>query len=199
MNELELSQEQYRILGIYRFGRSASDTKKVHHFGWTKGVTEQDSNQVRGSSNPNVDGCLHQTASQRYSKKYRILGIAIFGNHKQVRCSPVNLGRTLTNCQTISVEVIMTYRKRKGSDTWHWCTNCSNWPTSDYDVTYSKPSSGELCDQCKAKEKANECRTSQRIPLPSCCDLAKGTESEADESPSTERGWALFFLRTAGL
>jgi len=81
-NELELSQEQYRILGIYRFGRSASDTKKVHHFGWTKGVTEQDSNQVRGSSNPNVDGCLHQTASQRYSKKYRILGIAIFGNHK---------------------------------------------------------------------------------------------------------------------
>ena len=47
----------------------------------------------------------------------------------------------------------MEYRKKKWSDTWHWCKNCSNWPTSDYDVRYTKPTSGELCNQCKSKEK----------------------------------------------
>ncbi len=53
----------------------------------------------------------------------------------------------------------MPYRKKKDSDTWHWCRNCSNWPTSDYDERYSKPESGsgELCDQCLAKDKANNC------------------------------------------
>ena len=49
------------------------------------------------------------------------------------------------------------YRRKKGSDTWHWCSNCSNWPKSDYDSKPSKPSSGELCDQCLAKDKAGNC------------------------------------------
>ena len=38
-----------------------------------------------------------------------------------------------------------TYRKKKWSDTWHWCSNCNNWPTSDYEERYIKPTSGELC------------------------------------------------------
>lgn len=50
-----------------------------------------------------------------------------------------------------------TYRRRKGSDTWHFCSNCSNWPTSDYDTSYSKPTSGEFCDQCLAKRKDGNC------------------------------------------
>lgn len=50
------------------------------------------------------------------------------------------------------------YRRKKDSDTWHWCKNCSNWPTSDYEERYAKPTSGELCDQCKAKERKGECR-----------------------------------------
>lgn len=51
------------------------------------------------------------------------------------------------------------YRKKKGSDTWHWCTNCSNWPKYDYDEREfdKRPTSGELCDQCLAKEKDNKC------------------------------------------
>ena len=49
------------------------------------------------------------------------------------------------------------YRKKKGSDTWHFCSNCSNWPTSNYDSSSTKPTNGELCDQCKAKEKAGTC------------------------------------------
>lgn len=52
----------------------------------------------------------------------------------------------------------MEYRRRKGKDTWHWCQNCSNWPTSDYDVRYTKPTSGELDNECLAKDKAGTCR-----------------------------------------
>lgn len=53
----------------------------------------------------------------------------------------------------------MAYRRRKTSDTWHWCTNCSNWPAKAESVeSATKPSSGELCDECKAKQKAGTCR-----------------------------------------
>jgi hypothetical protein len=50
-----------------------------------------------------------------------------------------------------------SYRRRKGHDTWHFCSNCSNWPTSDYEVSYSKPTNGELCNECKAKRDAGNC------------------------------------------
>jgi len=50
------------------------------------------------------------------------------------------------------------YRKRKDRDTWHWCKNCFNWPTSSYESRYSKPSSGELCNECKAKDERGECK-----------------------------------------
>ena len=51
------------------------------------------------------------------------------------------------------------YRKRKGSDTWHWCRNCSNWPRENYEVSRIKPTTGELDNECKAKEKAGSCNT----------------------------------------
>ncbi len=49
------------------------------------------------------------------------------------------------------------YRKRNNKDTWHWCKNCSLWPTSDYKEVTRKPTSGEPCIQCKAKEKRGDC------------------------------------------
>lgn len=49
-------------------------------------------------------------------------------------------------------------RRKSGSDTWHFCTNCTLWPTSDYDTSSSKPTSGEFCNQCRAKETAGDCR-----------------------------------------
>jgi hypothetical protein len=49
------------------------------------------------------------------------------------------------------------YRKRRGKDTWHWCSNCTNYPTSDYDSSPTKPSSGELCNECQSKQKAGNC------------------------------------------
>ncbi len=51
------------------------------------------------------------------------------------------------------------YRRRKNSDTWHWCTNCSNWPTRDY-VTWrgeGRPPHGELDNNCKSLEKHRDC------------------------------------------
>lgn len=52
----------------------------------------------------------------------------------------------------------MAYRRRKNSDTWHFCRNCSNWPTSDYVEQQAKPSSGELDNECLAKQEAGACR-----------------------------------------
>lgn len=53
------------------------------------------------------------------------------------------------------------YRKRKGSDVWHWCKNCRDWPTANYEsvVTDKRPTSGELDNECLSKEKAKTCTT----------------------------------------
>lgn len=44
-------------------------------------------------------------------------------------------------------------RKKRGTDTVHFCSNCSNWPTSDYTET----SNGDQCNECKAKKAAGNC------------------------------------------
>ncbi len=50
------------------------------------------------------------------------------------------------------------FRRKNGSDTWHFCTNCQHWPTSDYQShTGGTPSTGELCDECKGKERNGNC------------------------------------------
>jgi hypothetical protein len=53
------------------------------------------------------------------------------------------------------------YRKKKTFDSWHFCTNCSRWPTYDYDQKEvpagQRPSGGELCDECLGKEKNGTC------------------------------------------
>lgn len=51
----------------------------------------------------------------------------------------------------------MAYRKKRGSDTWHWCRNCNGWPTSDYAEQQAKPTNGEFCNECKAKESKGQC------------------------------------------
>ncbi len=51
----------------------------------------------------------------------------------------------------------MAYRKRNGSDTWHWCQNCSNWPKKDFKEQATKPSGGDQCNECKSKQKSGNC------------------------------------------
>ena len=48
------------------------------------------------------------------------------------------------------------YRRRRGHATWHWCKNCSSWPTSDYEEM-TGVNRGELCSECSAKEMAGSC------------------------------------------
>ena len=48
------------------------------------------------------------------------------------------------------------YRRCVGHDTWHWCRSCSSWPTSDYEEEIGV-NSGELCNECRAKEMAGSC------------------------------------------
>jgi len=52
-------------------------------------------------------------------------------------------------------EMAITYRRKRGRDAWHFCSNCSNLPTSDYVERDSKPARGELCE---AKQRNNNCR-----------------------------------------
>lgn len=51
-----------------------------------------------------------------------------------------------------------TYRRRKGHDTWHFCSNCSNWPLGIYDERVSKPTTGEFCNECLSKRRTGGCR-----------------------------------------
>ena len=51
-----------------------------------------------------------------------------------------------------------TYVKASGSDTWHWCRNCSNYPATIEKSTSTRPSY-DLCNQCKSKEADKTCRS----------------------------------------
>jgi hypothetical protein len=50
-----------------------------------------------------------------------------------------------------------SYRRKKDNDTWHFCSNCSNWPAIDFVSAHAKPSTGEICNECKSKLVANTC------------------------------------------
>jgi hypothetical protein len=45
------------------------------------------------------------------------------------------------------------FRRRENADTWHWCPQCSTYPTENYFVRRSKPDSGELCNECAARQR----------------------------------------------
>ena len=55
------------------------------------------------------------------------------------------------------------YRKKKDTDAWHWCKNCSKWPTSEYVKEWhsgtERPKTGELDNECKDKEEKKTCTT----------------------------------------
>jgi len=48
------------------------------------------------------------------------------------------------------------YRRRKGDDTWHWCSDCSSWPESGYEEQASL-FIGERCNECSPKEQNGNC------------------------------------------
>jgi len=52
------------------------------------------------------------------------------------------------------------YRKRKESNTWHWCTNCKNWPdeVGEYEekAVEGEPE-GDLCAICERYDDYGTC------------------------------------------
>ncbi len=52
---------------------------------------------------------------------------------------------------------VVIYRRTKGNDTWHWCRSCNTWPTDNYEESSSKPTAGELCNECHAKQRTGNC------------------------------------------
>jgi len=52
------------------------------------------------------------------------------------------------------------YVMRKGSDTWHWCKNCSHYPAkgSIEKTRSTKPRNAKLCPQCQSKTKRGMCK-----------------------------------------
>lgn len=53
----------------------------------------------------------------------------------------------------------MEYRKRIDGDTWHWCSNCPDWPHVGCVTRILRPYHGEFCEQCKAKALDGDCGT----------------------------------------
>ena len=49
-----------------------------------------------------------------------------------------------------------TYVKGPNTDTWHWCRNCNNYPSTIAKSQSTRPSH-DLCNECKAKENAGNC------------------------------------------
>ena len=50
------------------------------------------------------------------------------------------------------------FKRKTDNDTWHWCTNCPNYPKgSDVVISYSKPSYGELCKECMRNYTLGNC------------------------------------------
>jgi hypothetical protein len=64
------------------------------------------------------------------------------------------------NRKDIQLPPYHTYRRRKDKDTWHFCRNCEEWPTSDYSEQSGteRPTTGELCNRCKGKEAGGDCK-----------------------------------------
>jgi hypothetical protein len=51
------------------------------------------------------------------------------------------------------------YVQGAGADSWHWCRNCTQWPDNIARQQDERPET-DLCNQCEAKERHDECRAS---------------------------------------
>ena len=64
----------------------------------------------------------------------------------------------------LKINELTTYRKSAGSDMWHWCTNCSEWPIPSAASVYEelklldgKIPDGKLCQVCASKATDGSC------------------------------------------
>ena len=84
--------------------------------------------------------------------------LTVMGGEEDGRIYTLSKDTTLTQCSQRGYEMAATYRRRNDGDTWHWCSNRPNWPTSGYTISDpGGPSHGEFCNECRAKQRAGNC------------------------------------------
>ena len=50
------------------------------------------------------------------------------------------------------------YRKKHNTDLWHFCSNCTNWPVTDFDKhDLGAPPLGETCPECVENQRQGNC------------------------------------------
>jgi hypothetical protein len=49
------------------------------------------------------------------------------------------------------------YRKKSAGETWHFCSNCSQWPTVDYVVARGLSEQEVLCNECLVRHQQANC------------------------------------------
>lgn len=49
------------------------------------------------------------------------------------------------------------YRRAYKGETWHWCTNCSEWPENDYTIRHYLPQRDKPCPACQKLDDAGKC------------------------------------------
>jgi len=57
----------------------------------------------------------------------------------------------------------MSYRRETRGSVWHWCRNCPEWPSQDFQQREDKPvtwTGQTLCDQCDGRALACTCQHS---------------------------------------
>ncbi len=42
----------------------------------------------------------------------------------------------------------LTYRRTRGSETWHFRADCAHWPRSEFDEERRTPTTGRCCVEC---------------------------------------------------
>jgi hypothetical protein len=49
------------------------------------------------------------------------------------------------------------YRRHKNLVTWHFCSNCSQWPKTDYNFSVSHPGDENFCSECLSRATIGTC------------------------------------------
>jgi hypothetical protein len=64
------------------------------------------------------------------------------------------------------------YRRTQDGDTWHFCENCSHWPTEDYLEQRQAPRTGGYATNAKLSgvKETPVARTSANVETPNCGD-----------------------------
>ena len=62
----------------------------------------------------------------------------------------------------------MPYRTVSNTYTWHWCHNCSHWPSHDFDERQDKPPTWNgqvLCPECATRDGCSDCQHSVTLSV----------------------------------